>query len=66
MPPKFVAGLSLAAVLGLVVLTVGAITTANRETLTVVVAIACAPSALVIGIWAIRTQRHEPSEAGDS
>jgi hypothetical protein len=58
MPGSYVAMLALSAVLGLVVITVGSITTGSRLVLAVVGAVACAPAAFVIITWGIRAPRR--------
>ncbi len=58
MPGNYVAMLALSAVLGLVVITVGSITTGSRLVLAVVGAVACAPAAFVIITWGIRSPRR--------
>ena len=65
MSEGYVAGLALAGILGLVVVTIGSIATASQSELTVVGAIALTPALLVMLLWGIRSQRDRSGYSPD-
>jgi hypothetical protein len=64
MPTAYVTALALSALFGLVVVTIGSLTTGSRRDLTIVAITAVAPAVLVILRWGLTLTRrsHEPAE----
>jgi uncharacterized integral membrane protein len=59
----YLAMLSLAGVLGLLLITIGAVTTTARGTLAVIGVFATLPAILVVAVWAVRgPRRGRPEE----
>jgi hypothetical protein len=63
MPTAYVTALALSAVFGLVVVTIGSLTTGSRKDLTIVAITAVGPAVLVILRWGLTLMRRSENPA---
>jgi hypothetical protein len=65
MSERYVAGLALTGILGLVVITIGALATGSQTELTLLAAIALSPALLVMMLWGIRSSKDRSDYSAD-